>query len=59
MYSGKLRLGIVVADVVGSMAAKLQTEEGKEIYSERKKIVEQFWDNLRSIRDLRDFHEGG
>lgn len=59
MYSGKLRPGIVVADVVGSMAAKLQTEEGKEIYSERKEIVEQFWDNLGSIRDLRDFHEGG
>ena len=42
-------------DAVGRMAAKLQTEEGKEIYRQRKKIVEPVFGRMKFNLRFRGF----
>ena len=47
------------ADAVRRMAAKLQTEEGKEIYRQRKKIVEPVFGQMKSNLGFRRFRLRG
>ena len=48
-----------LVDVVARMAAKLQTEEGKEIYRQRKKIVEPVFGQMKFNLGFRRFHLRG
>ena len=47
------------SDAVRRMAAKLQTEEGKEIYRQRKKIVEPVFGQMKFNLGFRRFHLRG
>ena len=47
------------ADAVRRMEARLQTEEGKEIYCQRKKIVEPVFGQMTSNLGFRRFHLRG
>ncbi|MBT9170841.1 MAG: hypothetical protein DDT18_01193 [Actinobacteria bacterium] len=53
------RLNREPADAVSRMAAKLQTEEGKEIYRQRKKIVEPVFGQVKSNLGFRRFRLRG
>jgi len=48
-----------LANTVRGMAAKLQTQEGKEIYRQRKKIVEPVFGQVKSNLGFRRFRLGG
>ncbi len=45
--TGKAEPDVEPIDAVGRMAAKLQTEKGKEIYRKRKKIIEPVFGQLK------------
>ncbi|GFP21431.1 transposase [Candidatus Hakubella thermalkaliphila] len=56
---GRTRPDRETADAVSRMAAKLQTKEGKEIYRQRKKIVEPVFGQVKSNLEFRRFRLRG